>query len=232
VKPDDDEHLSHLPKQEQQTKPSPSLQSSLWIGGIVALVFGALVLAGGEKNPNPQVSAEQQRPALKNYAEADFYWDEYNRDFKQEIIRGVNNVARNNERCWALDPSSATTSTSKGTPQNKVFYVTCQTKDNVPFNVFFSESDLKSDQLLSAEKHLSREQAINKCRQWARAQAIVKNSVDFSEFLHLSVVNHPNGRTSVKSRFTVKNTFGTEMEHDVVCLMDASGFFEASISGI
>ena len=165
----------------------------------------------------------------KVFTETDFYFGKKTLPYKNIIIAGVNKVHRENARCKKIDPSSAYISSSKGTPSNPVFFVTCGSGSNV-FNVFFSKSDIEADLKLSTTKHIDKSLAIKQCESYAKSNATHPSTVDFSKFMDLEVTEHPNGNTTVMSSFKAKNSFNLELKYNIRCLSNASGLFEANIT--
>jgi len=165
------------------------------------------------------------------FTESDFYWDKNILPYKEIIITGVNKVHRENSRCKIIDPSSAYISSSKGTTSNPVFFVTCGKGAEV-FNAFFSKSDVENDVSVTAIKHIDKNVAIEKCENHAKNIATHPSTVDFSKFMDLAITEHPNGRTSVISTFTAKNSFNLEIKYQIRCLLDANGLFEPTINEV
>ena len=165
----------------------------------------------------------------RTFVESEFYWDKYNRAYKDLIVKGANKVFRENPRCHTLDPESATTSISKGTKNDPMFYVSCKTEDGEPFNVFFSKSDVKSDKSLAAVAHIDRGDALIACRDYAKAHAMHPSSVDFSTFMDLGTKEFPNGRTRLDSSFTAKNSFNMEVKFNITCMFEGGNLIEGNI---
>lgn len=163
------------------------------------------------------------------FTEADFNWDATTSKYKEIIVAGVNKVHRENARCKSIDPSSAYLSSSKGTPADPVFFVTCGSGMGV-FNVFFSESDVEKDVSMPATAHLAKVRAIDLCEAYAKSNATHPSTVSFSRVLDLAVSEHPNGRTTVASSFTAKNSFNLELKHNIRCLLDSNGLIEANVA--
>lgn len=163
------------------------------------------------------------------FTEANFLWDKKITPYKQIIIAGVNKVHRENERCKDIDPHSAYLSSSKGSAKDPVFYVTCG-KGAQAFNAYFSKSDVEKDAVLVAAKHINTSQAINLCEGYAKSNANHPSTVRFSRLRDLDVSEHPNGRTSVTSTFTAKNSFNLELKFNIRCLLDSTGLIEANVS--
>ena len=143
-------------------------------------------------------------------------------------MAGVNKVYRENARCKDIDPSSAYISSSKGTKDNPVFFVTCGKGRNT-FNAFFSKADVEKDKRLTEKKHIDKSNAVDLCEAYAKQQATHPSTVDFSRIMDLAITEHPNGRTRVTSTFTAKNSFNLEVKFNISCLLEASGLIEANI---
>lgn len=163
------------------------------------------------------------------FTEADFYFDKKTRPYKNIIILGVNKIHQENSRCKDIDTSSAYISSTKGSKSDPVFYVTCG-KNSKTFNVFFSKSDVENDKKFKAKSHINKSKATNLCENYAKSKASHPSTVDFSRIMDLSIYETPNGRTSVTSTFTAKNSFNLELKHKISCLFDSNGIIEASIS--
>lgn len=166
---------------------------------------------------------------IVEFTEADFVWDEKTSPHKKTIVAGVNKVHRENSRCKTIDPGSAYISSSKGSPSDPVFYVTCGTGASI-FNAFFSKSEVEKGTTLAAAKHIDRSRAIDLCESHAKSKANHPSTFSFSRVMDLAVNEHPNGRTTVTSSFTAKNSFNLELKHNIRCLLDANGLIEANIS--
>jgi hypothetical protein len=172
-----------------------------------------------------QVSADGKRV----FTEEDFIWDKVTRPYKDIIVKGVNKIYRENSRCSEIDPTSADMSRNRGTKENPVFFVTCGSDVTNVFNAYFSKSDVEGDKVFSAAKHIEKTKAIDGCEQYAKGNASHPSTVDFSRVLDVSVLEHPNGRTTVNSSFTAKNSFGLELKYNIRCLLDANGLIEGNI---
>lgn len=163
------------------------------------------------------------------FTEADFVWDKKISPHKKTIVAGVNKVHRENSRCKTIDPGSAYISSSKGSASDPVFFVTCGTGVNA-FNAFFSKSEIEKRATLAATKHIDRSSAIGLCESYAKSKTNHPSTFSFSRVIDLAVNEHPNGRTTVTSSFTAKNSFNLELKHNIRCLLDSSGLIEANIS--
>ena len=78
--------------------------------------------------------------------------------------------------------------------------------------------------------YIEKGRAVTLCENYARSKANHPSTVDFSRVFDLSVIDHLNGRTSVRSTFTAKNSFNLELRYNIRCLLDHKGLIEASVS--
>lgn len=179
------------------------------------------------------VLRRKQRDAkgLEVFTEVDFVWDKTTTLYKKVIVAGVNKVRRENSRCKDIDTATASISRDKSRPGNPTFFVTCGKGVNV-FNAYFSKADVEKDVTLGAAPHIDRAGALQLCENHAKAKATNPDTVDFSRFLHAAVREHPNGRTTVLSKFSAKNAMNMEFTYDIRCLLDANGVIEASIARV
>lgn len=172
---------------------------------------------------------KRDQSGVEVFTESDFSFDKKTLPYKKIIIAGVNKVHREDARCKKIEPSSAYISSTKGSSSNPVFYVTCGSDIEV-FNVFFSKSDIEKDLKLSEIKHIVKSEAIKQCENYAKSNAVNPSTVDFSNFIDLSVKEHPNGNTTVISSFSAKNRLNLKLKYNIRCLSNARGLFEASIT--
>lgn len=163
------------------------------------------------------------------FSEADFVWDKKTSPHKKTIVAGVNKVHRENSRCKTIDLGSAYISSSKGSASDPVFFVTCGTGANT-FNAFFSKSEIDKGATLAAAKHIDRGRAIALCESYAKSKTNHPSTFSFSRVMDLAVNEHPNGRTTVTSSFTAKNSFNLELKYNIRCLLDGSGLIEANLT--
>lgn len=172
---------------------------------------------------------KMDRSGKVKFTEADFIWDDKTSPYKKIIVAGVNKAYRENSRCKTIDPGTAYISSSKGSPSDPVFFVTCGTGTGA-FNVFFSKSEVEKGATLAAAKHIDRNRAIDLCESRARSQTSHPSTFNFSRVMDLAVNEHPNGRTTVTSSFTAKNGFNMELKYKIRCLLDATGLIDANVS--
>lgn len=92
-----------------------------------------------------------------------------------------------------------------------------------------SSSHRATGQRTPGVQYIDTGRAVTLCENYARSKAAHPSTVDFSRVFDLSIVEHPNGRTTVRSSFTAKNSFNLELKHDIRCLFDHTGLIEASI---
>ena len=166
---------------------------------------------------------------IVEFTEADFVWDEKTSPHKKTIIAGVNKIYRENARCKTLDTGTAYISSSKGSSSDPVFFVTCGTGADT-FNAFFSKSEVEKGKKLVAAQHIDRSRAIGLCESYAKLNTNNPSTFEFSHVMDLAVSEHPNGRTTVTSSFTAKNSFNLELKYNIRCLFDSSKLLEAAIS--
>lgn len=98
------------------------------------------------------------------------------------------------------------------------------------FNVFFSKSEIEKGISLAAAKHIDQSRAIEICETYAKSKAAHPSTVSFSHIMDLAVTEHPNGRTTILSSFTAKNSFNLELKYNIRCLCDSKGLIEGTIS--
>ncbi|KAI5912331.1 SH3 domain-containing protein [Azoarcus sp. PA01] len=174
-------------------------------------------------------SQRKDSGGIVEFTETDFVWDKKTSPHKKAIIAGVNKVHRENSRCKTIDPGTAYISSSKGSPSDPVFYVTCGTGAGA-FNAFYSKSEVEKGATMAAAKHIDRGRAIELCESYAKTKTNHPSTFSFSRAMDLAVNEHPNGRTTVNSSFTAKNSFNLELKHSIRCLLDSTGLIEANIS--
>lgn len=162
------------------------------------------------------------------FTEKDFHWDQKTSPYKQIIIAGVNKIHRENSRCKDIDPSSVYISNSKGAKEDPVFFVTCG-KGAGAFNVYFSKSEVEKGKEFRAAVHLAKPRAIDLCESYAKSNAAHPSTVGFSRVMDLAITEHPDGRTTVNSTFTAKNSFNLKLKYRIRCLLDSNGLIEAHI---
>ena len=98
------------------------------------------------------------------------------------------------------------------------------------FNAFFSKSEVEKGKKLVAAQHIDRSRAIGLCESYAKLNTNNPSTFEFSHVMDLAVSEHPNGRTTVTSSFTAKNSFNLELKYNIRCLFDSSKLLEAAIS--
>lgn len=191
--------------------------------GLAALI---VVISIADKGGSPAKTASAGQ-AIKPITEADVYWDRQTSEHKALVVAGLNKVRREDSRCSEIDPGSTGYSPTKSTPSNPAFFVTCGTGAGA-FNVYFSKSDVDGGEARAATQHLAKGRAIELCERYVKSVARHPSTVDFSRVIDLGFVEHPNGRTTVRSKFTARNSFNLETTHDVRCLLDKNGLIEGN----
>ena len=209
---------------------SRALSAGILLGLLVAIGAAPREVGHGAdpEEPTDIVSASPSEV----FSEADIYWTEHTEPFRNLLVTAVNNVARNNSRCRKLDPGSVDRSLSRGTDDDPVFYVTCEDASGLPFNVFFSRSEIESRRPVEAVNHVDRTTAIDLCEAEARRNTANPSTVEFSRLVHLRVTNYPNGSTRVESRFTASNAVGFEAAFGIGCLINSGGVVDVKVEAI
>jgi len=70
---------------------------------------------------------------------------------------------------------------------------------------------------------ITRGEAVQACRAYAKARSLYKNTFDFSIFLDLYTKKRQDGSWLVESSFTVKNKSNLEFKYKVSCVVNNSG---------
>ncbi|XOV87020.1 MAG: zinc ribbon domain-containing protein [Pseudomonadota bacterium] len=187
----------------------------------------AQVAAVAAKRVADQAAIKREIASSGPFAESDFYFDVRSAPYKDAIIKGVNRIARENKNCKIKDPSSAAVSSSRGTPDNPVFFVTCD--GNRPSsNVWFSLKDVQEHASVTS-RHIGRSKALELCESAAKREATNPATVDFSTLLDVAVKEFPDGRTRLMSSFTAENSFGVESKYRINCMFDSNSLLEAHL---
>jgi hypothetical protein len=164
---------------------------------------------------------------IESFDSSSFQWTSKTKRHASVIVTGVNQIQRQNPNCTQIDTGSVDISTSKGTPANPVFYVTCRNGDK-PFNVFFSKSQVEGGKDLSG-RHIDHPAAVNACEAYAKSHAMNPSTVDFSRAYALKIIDFPNGRTKVQSTFTAASKLGVTSKYWIDCTFDANGLMDAVV---
>lgn len=172
---------------------------------------------------------ERTAGGARVYPEGAFYWTDNTRPYKDLIVETVNRIARENDRCAEAMPGGVSQSTTRGTADNPVFFVTCDDPDGRAFNVWFSLSEMRSGASQAAAPHIDQGRALALCREAARGRATRPGSVSFSLF-GTGIHETPNGRTQMFARFSARNAFDAEADFRIRCLLDANGLIEATVT--
>ena len=199
-----------------------------WVLGLMFL--GLLGSSLGDRSESTASRLAATRPAERSRSHeapsitaADVYWDDRTRPHKGEIVALLNKVRRENKRCTKMDLGTVMRSGKRGTAQDPVWFVTCEDRKGQVFNVFFAAKDLADHRVLSGVRHAPRAQAVSSCEQAARARAEHPGTVEFSRVLHLGAHEHPNGNTTIESRFIAENALGAKVAFGIRCLVLPSG---------
>ncbi|MBX9862407.1 MAG: hypothetical protein K2Y42_06595 [Hyphomicrobium sp.] len=167
----------------------------------------------------------------REFAANDFHWDGDTSKAKAQIIKAVNRIRREDARCRdSISPASVAKSAHQSKVKGRpVFYVTCGDGIKV-VTVYFDAARANDQKPFTAPSHLNRPQAIQLCEAYAKSQATHPSTVSFSRFLDIAVNEHANGRTTVLSSFTAKNSFNLELKFSIRCLLDENGFIEGVVN--
>lgn len=163
------------------------------------------------------------------YVEDDFSWDEDTSSFKQQITATVNTIAAENRHCSYLDTGTLAKSSTRSTPNDPVFFITCGTGADV-FNVWFRPSDVEDGATFAAREPLGKNAAADACEAVAKQAATHPSTVSFSRVWDLAYLPHVSGRARIVSSFTAKNAFNLELEYRIDCLFDGPTLIETNIS--
>jgi hypothetical protein len=145
-------------------------------------------------------------------------------------VAAVNRIARENANCLTVDPGTLSKSGNRGTAQDPVFFITCKSPNDQPFNVWFEAHDATSGRSFAAIPNISRGKAVLACERAAKLAANNPQTVDFSTFMDVAFLTYPDGRSRLLSSFTAKNPFGVEGKFSIGCLFEGGELIETSIS--
>jgi hypothetical protein len=153
----------------------------------------------------------------RTFSAQDIYWYDSTSKYKETIVRAVNRIQREDPRCKKhIDPASVFLSSVKSRPGKPVFFVTCGAGAKA-VNVYFTPADVESPKPFRAPVHIDHARAINLCEAYATNHSVHPSTVKFSRFFDLTVVDTPNGNTTVRSTFTAKNSFNLELAFNIRC---------------
>ncbi|MDR6265287.1 hypothetical protein [Roseobacter sp. N2S] len=160
----------------------------------------------------------------------DIYWDDDTSSFKDEIIKIVNRIARENNQCKKIDTYSIAKSGSRSKPSEPVFFVTCNSGASA-FNVWFSPNEAEAiSGSFGATKSIGRTAATQACESYAKSIATHPSTVNFSHVWDLAFQEHPSGRARLVSSFTAKNGLNLELKYRIDCLFEGTTLLEANIA--
>jgi len=160
------------------------------------------------------------------YVESDFFWDSDTIQYKPEIVAVVNKIAEEHDGCSRLDTGTVALSSSRSKPNDPVFFITCGTGSRL-FNVWFRPSD--ADKTFKAPPAITRGDAIVACENAAKSSATHPSTVDFSRIMDVAFWAREDGRASLESTFTAKNSFNLELKYKIRCLFDSNTLIEANV---
>lgn len=160
--------------------------------------------------------------------EEDVNWNDITKPYKKLITAELNKIHRENANCKKIDPAVLDVSSTKGTKSNPVFYVTCG-EGLSSFNVFFSLDDMNFGKSQSIE-YISQQKAILLCEKDVERRFSKQKLVNFSKFLDVSYLQHPNGRVSLISSITLKNSHGEKDKYSIKCLFEKNNLLETVIN--
>jgi hypothetical protein len=164
------------------------------------------------------------------YTEDDFSWDGKAARYKKQLTAGVNRILRENANCARVDPGTLYESGDRSKPGKPVFFITCYSGADQPFNVWFEPDDAASSKSFAAITNISRPDAIQACQQAAKVAAQNPQTVNFSTFMDVAYLSYPNGRSRLLSSFTASNAFGVKGKFNIACLFDGSQLIETNIA--
>ena len=169
--------------------------------------------------------------AAAEFTAANFYWDADTKNHKELIIKVVNRLHREDARCRdTIHPGTASKSLSRSKAANRpVFFVHCGEGTEI-VTVYFDGASADNEAPLQAPVHADQSAAVQACEDYVKSRALHPATVIFSRFFDLAVSEHPNGRTTVLSVFTAKNSLDLEFKYTVRCLLDQSGLIEGNIN--
>jgi hypothetical protein len=197
----------------------------------VQITHPAWLTAHGGWVPISALALDVKPDGQRQFTEGDFHWDADTAKAKQLIVNAVNRIQREDKRCSeSIYPASVAKSSSKTkTASNPVFFVTCGDGINA-VNVYFDAARANDHTPFTPPVHIDRATAVNLCESYAKSNATHPSTVSFSRFRDLAVSEHANGRTTVVSTFTAKNSFNLELTYSIRCLLDGGGFIEGVIN--
>lgn len=170
---------------------------------------------------------ETSSDGARVYVESDVYWDNHTSNYKNQIVAMINKISRENAGCKKIDPGTVAKSDSRSKPNEPVFFVTCGEGSNV-FNVWFKPTDITTT--MTATAPIQQGEAVRACEQAAKEKATHPSTVDFSRILDVAYSARPDGRVSLTSSFTAKNSFNLELKFIIRCLFDGNTLIETSVT--
>jgi hypothetical protein len=99
-----------------------------WVGIAAIILIGIWTMSSEPPKREPAeqpVTRTLKGPVVRTFTEADIFFDDQTRPYKDLIVRAVNKIAREDPRCRdSLDPGGVVMSPSKSKPGKPVFFVT------------------------------------------------------------------------------------------------------------
>ncbi|TPW25854.1 hypothetical protein [Pararhizobium mangrovi] len=170
---------------------------------------------------------EHSTDGRRKYTKDDFYWNDNTSPYKSQIVSIVNKISRENSGCASIDAATVSRSPSKSKPSDPVFFVTCTPSSKRAFNVWFKPSDI--DKTFLATPAIDKGDATLACERAAKDAATHPSTVNFSRFLDVVYSSGQDGRASLDSSFTAKNSIGLKLRYHIRCLFDGNTLIEKNI---
>jgi hypothetical protein len=172
---------------------------------------------------------ERTADGKRVYVESDFSWDRDTSRFKKAIVTIVNKITRENRNCSKMEEGSLDKDTfTNDNPKDPRFFIACDDSSGDSFNVYFRPSD--AGNTLTATPAIEQGAAMNACERAAKARARHPSTVSFSRFVDAAYSAGPDGRATLESTFTAKNSFNLEVKYQIRCLFDGQKMIEATVT--
>jgi hypothetical protein len=169
------------------------------------------------------VSAEVQAGLIWDVDdESDFTGEE-----KTLVKQGALKVLKDERNCKSIFTGYRSDS-RKG-----AYYVTCNARDGgEAFNVWFTPSELQSGDNLARPKPYPEGRSRKLCEEAIEARVSHPSTLDVHQVVGYATKVHNNSNRTVVQEFTAKNSFGLELKHRAVCLIQPNGSYEITISEV
>lgn len=142
---------------------------------------------------------------------------------KELVEKGALKVLADDKNCSQIDFVSKSSNT-KGK-----YYVTCNTPDGMPYNVWFSPSDVKSGKTLASPEPIQEEIARETCISEIKSRATHPSTLKIHTVTGYASNVFPNGRRQVIQSFEAQNSFGLKTQNTARCLFMEGGKYEITI---